>query len=131
MKSRDILVPGVVVLIVLGIALEIVSQLSFGALVWPFPTSCTLGITGTAANVTLSGFGANLACGKVAQQYSEHVYQVSGSAQGSELCEGDITADGLTLHYLVRDTGMLNLVGNYVCSQLVKNEMPTMPATQQ
>ncbi len=76
----------------------------------------------------LDALFANLACGRVVQHYGTHVYTLSGNPQGAEMCEGDITADGLSGHYLVRDTGMLNLVGNYVCSQLSKNLLPDVPS---
>ncbi len=108
------------------IVVEISSLAQFGAMVWPFPVSCTLGITGTAANVTLSGFGANLACSKGVQQYTSVLYSSSNPA-GNEMCEGDIKADGIPVHYLVRDSGVLNLVGNYLCSQLSKGMLPDAP----
>ncbi len=98
---------------------EVGTWLVFGAVVSPFPTSCTIGITGTAANVTLSGIGADQACSKVVEQYSVQTYHMtSGTSQGAEMCEGDIREGQFNLHYLVRDTGMLNLVGNYLCSNL-------------
>jgi hypothetical protein len=94
MRRREVLVAGASVFVILFVALEIMSKLSFGALVWPFPVSCTVGITGTAANITLSGFGANLACGRVVQRYGTHVYTLSGNPQGAEMGSGSLEQDG-------------------------------------
>jgi hypothetical protein len=93
------------------------SYLTYRDLILPIPTTCTIGVSGSAANVTLAGIAANHACDEASSQ-STMLYHMSETPQGNELCEGDIQNKGVSLHYIVRDSGLLNLVGGYICSKL-------------
>lgn len=81
--------------------------------------SCTLGINGTAANITFQGPNASSVCSGTVQRNPSHYYQYQGDPTGTELCVGDYQLNsGGSVHYIVRDTGLLNLVGSAVCKSL-------------
>lgn len=88
--------------------------------------SCTIGVTGYAATITFSGPNAQDDCNAYLNQYSGTYYNMTEQPTGTELCEGDLVAgdtyqgpNGLEpAHYTVRDTGMLDLIGNQFCKDL-------------
>ncbi|HEX6555247.1 MAG TPA: hypothetical protein VF026_20960 [Ktedonobacteraceae bacterium] len=77
--------------------------------------TCTIGITGYAANITLSGFNAAASCGKVIARNPNQLYRVTDSPTGTELCEGQLQNGQM---YTVRDTGTFMLIGNVLCKEI-------------
>jgi hypothetical protein len=82
------------------------------------PTTCVLGVTGTAANVELDGVGASGLCAPGAQDISK--WYVMDNPQGVELCAGDVTdSNGHRFHATIRDEGLFDVVGRAYCNLLV------------
>lgn len=78
--------------------------------------SCTMGVSGTAANVTFSGPQSSGFCANPAGwQYNGTPFYALDQPQGVILCEGQLTLDGQTATYTVRDTGLLDIVGSGLC----------------
>ena len=78
--------------------------------------TCTMGVSGTAANVTFKGPQAGNFCAHPGgwQFEGSHFYALDQS-QGVILCEGQLTSNGNTADYTIRDTGLLNIVGSGLC----------------
>ncbi len=87
--------------------------------------SCTVGITGTAASITFQGHRSNDVCQSIVDSSassSTKVYLMTAAPQGTVLCEGEYAYQGYrsgldalsgpTVHYIVRDTGLFDLVGS-------------------
>ena len=85
------------------------------------PQTCSVGVTGTAANLTISGINAESVCNGLVSN-SSRWYLMSEQPQGTELCEGQYPGGNTTTHYIVRDTGILDLEGQDLCSRLSRNE---------
>jgi hypothetical protein len=106
---------GVIVGLVTVIALLCV--IVGGGFLFTLSQPVSIGVTGYAANITVSGFMVQQAANAYVQQHNQQLYVLSGQPTGTEICEGDIQG----YHYIVRDTGMLMLVGNAICSQIQKS----------
>lgn len=52
-------------IVAIGILYCAYSALTYHSIILPIPTTCTIGISSTAANITLSGIGADQACNKL------------------------------------------------------------------
>ncbi|SRR5216683_2734875 len=81
--------------------------------------TCSLGVYGTAANITLTG--GNSECKSIMElsvgsDGKTVFYDMTTTPTGNVICEGD-TQDGY--HYIVRDTGLMNIVGNDLCSWML------------
>jgi hypothetical protein len=84
--------------------------------------SCTVGVTGTAATFTIEGWSANQDCQNIVSGKSSflgtfpptRVYLYTGSPTNPEVCEVDVQGR----HVIVRDEGVLKLVGNALCQAL-------------
>lgn len=98
------------------IAVAIYSYVVYGTIL-PIPQTCSIGISGTAANVTFTGINASAVCDGNVQGTSQ-AYLMSGTPQGAEICEGDIQEQNHSVHYIVRDTGLFNIVGSSICAKL-------------
>ncbi len=79
-------------------------------------SECTVGVTGTAANVTYQGDNVAAWCDGLVSNNNGYYYKLTSPPTGTELCEGDINVSTWpTFHYIVRDTGLLDTVGNQLC----------------
>ena len=81
--------------------------------------TCSLGVYGTAANITLTG--GNSECESIRELSVKSdgttvLYVMTATPTGTVICEGD-TQDGY--HYIVRDTGLFDIVGNNLCSWML------------
>ncbi len=84
---------------------------------------CTIGVVGTAANITYQGSEAPTVCNEIVSNpsYGGHYYKMTEQPTGTVLCEADFSygaPGGPNVHYIVRDTGLFDLVGRQLCSQL-------------
>jgi hypothetical protein len=78
--------------------------------------SCTIGIAGSAANITFTGIGSQDVCDSTTQQVPQ-TYPYQGEPTGTELCSGaDASYPSVT--YTVRDTGLFDLIGSQICQRL-------------
>ena len=104
-------------ILLLGIIVAaIISYAAYGT-VLPISQTCSIGVSGTAANVTFVGINANMFCDTEVQQ-SNGAYLITGTPTGAEICEGDLQWQRHSIHYIVRDTGLFNLVGYSLCKGL-------------
>ncbi len=81
--------------------------------------TCSLGVYGTAANMTLTGGDSECESIRelsVGSDGKTVFYVMTSEPTGNVMCEGD-TQDGY--HYIVRDTGLFNIVGNDLCSWML------------
>lgn len=77
-------------------------------------STCTIGVRGTRASITVHGPGATFRCKNFMPDSSDNYYIRSERATEPVLCEGERSG----LHYAVRDDGVLVLVGRVLCSDL-------------
>ena len=88
---------------------------------------CYVGVKGTAASVTVKGTFPNDTCkalianpakyvGDIAEDSAKDLYAMSERPTQPQVCEYSL--DGRT--FIVRDEGMLKVVGNVLCSGLAK-----------
>lgn len=88
---------------------------------------CYVGVKGTAASVTVKSMFPNDTCkalianpakyvGGVAEDSAKEMYAMSERPAQPQVCE--YTIEGRT--FIVRDEGMLKVVGNILCSGLAK-----------
>ncbi len=91
--------------------------------------SCSMGVTGTTANVTFSGVQSQGFCSNPGGWTFDntHFYALSQAPQGTVLCEGQLSSNGETAHYVVRDSGILNTVGSGLCTWLGEGAPNTNP----
>ncbi len=76
--------------------------------------SCTLGVTGTAAKLTVNGWGASGVCDSVS---AAGIYHYSGPVPNEPvICQYTVQGARAT----VRDAGVLKLVGNLLCHDLAQ-----------
>lgn len=86
---------------------------------WPVPAlpflfaRCTVGITGTAASLTVEGPHAEEAC-RLAAEQRQTTYRASSEPGQPVVCEYRLGDQ----HVRVRDDGVLKLVGNALCERL-------------
>ena len=84
-------------------------------------SSCTVGVTGTAANVTFVGGSSQSDCSSMVngnnQKYysngTPEYYQYNGDPSGTEVCSGLFGSDA----YVVRDTGLFMMAGGQLCQE--------------
>ncbi len=117
--------------------LLIIFILGIGYLYWPqimtalisIEPSCTVGVTGTAAAVTLQGWQANQNCTtlfsgtqntNIPQIGPVNTYRLDSPPDEPVVCQ--VNKDGLRI--TVRDEGILKLVGNALC-QAILSPIPT------
>ena len=79
--------------------------------------SCTVGVSATDATLTIRGWGASDLCGRLVARSTRGYYRRDASATGNVLCEYD--DDGK--HYVVRDQGVMMLIGRGVCAELAND----------
>ena len=109
----------VVIILIVGIP-----TLAVGLFLWfgVLNASCAVGVTGYAANVEFTGLGATGVCSSMVQRDSIHYYQFQGEPTGTEICVGNYQMQGsLPVHFVVRDTGLFNLVGAALCKGLLSS----------
>lgn len=109
----------VVIILIVGIP-----TLAVGLFLWfgVFNASCAVGVTGYAANIEFTGLGAAGVCSNMIQRDSIHYYQYQGEPTGTEICVGNYQMQGsLPVHFVVRDTGLFNLVGAVLCKSLLSS----------
>lgn len=109
--KREHITIAIVVLIFLGIVTW--------AITYTYNQSCTMGVSSTAANVTFKGPQAQNFCSDPSgwQVGDNHFYALD-QPQGVILCDGQITLNGSTAEYTVRDSGMFDIVGSELCKWL-------------
>lgn len=130
--------PWLPVSIALGVGLVVV--LSLGVIVYSgtfqrtllaVEPSCTVGVTGTAATFTIEAWSANQDCQTIVSGRPSflgtfppaQVYLYTSAPTNPEVCEVDVQGR----HVIVRDEGVLKLVGNALCQAM---QLPT-PTPQQ
>ncbi len=81
-------------------------------------SSCALGAAGAAASVTLRGWGSAAACQELAAESRGFFYVRATPVPASDvvLCEGERRG----VRYVVRDQGLLMLVGRAVCGTIAR-----------
>jgi hypothetical protein len=81
-------------------------------------SSCVLGTTGAAASVTLQGWGSAAVCQQLAAESRSFFYERTTPVPASDvvLCEGERRG----VRYVVRDQGLLMLVGRAVCGTIAR-----------
>lgn len=77
-------------------------------------TSCAVGIVGSSASVTVTGLLAGRTCRELLHGQSQKTYERSATPAEPVVCEYQYGRQRL----IVRDEGILKLVGNAVCDQL-------------
>ena len=88
---------------------------------------CYVGVSGTAASITVKGMFPDDTCkalisnparyiGEVAEDSPRQLYSMSERPTQPVVCEYTVDSK----HLIVRDDGMLKVVGNIVCSGLAK-----------
>jgi hypothetical protein len=91
--------------------------------------SCSLGVVGTEASITFTGWAASKPCEESQQQTdtrkAKGFYILTTEPVTPIVCEGD--HDGY--HYKVRDTGMFKIIGNALCASLHKVTAVSVGAT--
>ncbi len=93
---------------------------------------CTIGVTGTAATVTIEGWSANQDCQRIVSGQQSflgtfpatHVYLYTGTPTNPEVCEVNVQGRRV----IVRDEGALKLNGNAVCQALLQHASGTSKA---
>lgn len=91
--------------------------------------SCTVGVTGTAATFTIEGWSTNQDCRNIVSGKpsflgtfpSGQVYLYTGTPTNPEVCEVDVQGR----HVIVRDEGVLKLVGNALCQAMQQQYLST------
>lgn len=96
--------------VLLGVALFVLNFESVGMAVGP---SCTVGVTGTAASVTVRGWTAPAACDSL-QRTSVSTYSYTGLVNAPVVCQYVVQGN----RYTVNDEGILKLVGSAICASL-------------
>jgi hypothetical protein len=84
--------------------------------------TCSVGVNGTGANVTVQGWSAPFACQTVTQRLADATHGLSAvvlaprpaDATAPVICRGVLAHDAIT----VRDAGSLKLVGTLLCAAL-------------
>ena len=120
---------GVGLVIVLVLAVFLYSS-TFGRALRAIQPSCTVGVTGTAATFTIEGWSANQDCQNIVSGKPSflgtfppaHVYLYTSTPTNPEVCEVDVQGR----HVIVRDEGVLKLVGNVLCQAM---QQPTPGAS--
>lgn len=98
---------------------------AFNSLIQAIEPSCTIGLTGTAATITIEAWSANQDCdaffagnptflGPAVENPTKNYYRYSGTPTEPVVCEGNDQGR----HIIVRDEGALKLVGNSICSSM-------------
>ncbi len=97
----------------------------FALLLESFQQSCTIGVTGTEASITVQGWMAGKTCNDILSGSSklnvgtpENLYDLTQPATQPVICEYNISSQRL----IVRDEGLVKLVGNEICDRL-KNQV--------
>ena len=107
-----------------GRALAVLAPLTFIAC---GSGECYVGVTGTAASITVKDTFPDETCqaivanpakyiGDIAEDSPKEFYSMSEAPQQPVVCEYTIE----NKHFIVRDEGMLKVVGNILCSGLSK-----------
>ena len=76
--------------------------------------SCTVGVAGTAATLTVRGWQSGKVCDALDLGSTYSLYRVSGELRTATICEYRIGH----ARYIVKDEGTLKLVGNITCVAL-------------
>jgi hypothetical protein len=96
--------------------------------------SCSLGVTGTSATLTIRGWSASQDCDDILAGRSNflgssfpptNIYKYTGSPTTPIVCEMDEQGR----HLIVRDEGSLKLAGNELCFRLRKQPTPVPSPT--
>ncbi len=85
-------------------------------------STCSVGIVGSNATITISGVGAETQCNQIVTDPNNKVswYELQGvQPSGNVMCEGTIHGDTI----IVRDQGIFNIYGNDICSNFLKSGM--------
>lgn len=81
---------------------------------------CTIGVTGTAATLTVQGWQAADACNTFDPGQSLGLYRYAGSVTTPTICQFRMER----LLFTVNDEGALKLVGNVLCAALRSRPSP-------
>ena len=80
------------------------------------PVDCYVGVKGTAATITVSGLAAGMTCDYLVSSSPDRMYRLSQAPREPAVCEQTVKGQ----RFLVRDTGVLKIVGNVLCSEIGK-----------
>ena len=78
------------------------------------PVDCYVGVKGTAATVTVSGLAAGMTCDAIVSSSNGKMYRLSQAPREPAVCEQTVNGQ----RFLVRDTGVLKVIGNVLCSEI-------------
>lgn len=79
--------------------------------------TCTLGVSGTDATLTVTGWRATAECDAELERSPRLLYRRDAATDASVLCEQDRNGK----HYVVRDRGVMMIVGRTLCAGLSEN----------
>ena len=82
--------------------------------------SCTIGVTGTAASLTVKGWRAVDACNTFDAGTSILLYRYSGAVTTPAICQYQMQG----LRFTVNDEGVLKAIGNILCASLRSKPVP-------
>lgn len=89
-------------------------------------TSCTVGVSGAAANMEVTGIHATDYCNIIANNPSYEVnggeFYIMSQTQGDELCSYQEPWYGNSITITVRDSGAFELIGNEICKALYQGQ---------
>src|SRR5258708_1572466 len=78
--------------------------------------TCSMGVSGTAANVTFKGNqAADFCTNPTGWKFGGTTFYTLDQPQGVTLCEGSLTSNGTTAQYTIRDTGVFDIMGSELC----------------
>jgi hypothetical protein len=131
-RTTGIMLGVLAALLIVGAALYFLYRPQVVQLVEHILPRCYVGIQGTAASITFIGINAEKECQQWVQ-YSHHacenepnctplfIYELSSEPTQPVLCEGDYQNN----HVIVRDEGLFDLIGSWLCSRFFPSSSQT------
>ncbi len=103
--------PVVVVLVLCVLVVGAIAFVNWSALGIDIGPTCIVGVTGTAATVTVKGWSADQACSAMRAGAQAVTYTYSGNVTNPVVCQYTIRGQQFT----VQDQGLIKLVGGALC----------------
>lgn len=115
-----------------GVAFAVYAP-SFDDLLVSLQPHCYVGVTGTAASITVRGWTANSDCDQIVtgsdtsliHSHTLNFYRLTEPPQQPVICEIDYSGR----HLIIRDEGMLKLVGNSLCAYFLQSSTGSQTST--